>query len=87
MTNEGELLADYVPGDAQNDGSLIGDPDAKHWARRFVTVHHNVLTGPDHCDIATDEDTMATWFASAIETGRMAADREAGREQPQAVAR
>ena len=56
---------------SENDTDLHGDPDATHWAERFVRVRHNVLTGPEHRDIAEDADTMLTWFAAAIETGAM----------------
>ena len=56
---------------SENDADLHGDPDATHWAERFVLARHNVLTGPEHHDIAADEDTMLAWFAGAIETGRM----------------
>lgn len=56
---------------SENDTDLHGDPDATHWAERFVLVRHNLLTGPEHRDIAGDADTMLAWFAGAIETGRM----------------
>ena len=63
---------------SENDTDLHGDPDAAHWAERFARVRHNVLTGPERRDIAADEGAMLSWFAGAIETGRMV--REATEE-------
>ena len=56
----------------ETDDDLIGDTDARHWARRFVVVHRNLLTGPERRDVGDDEETMTAWFAAAITTGRMA---------------
>jgi hypothetical protein len=60
---------------SENDTDLHGDPDATHWAERFIRVRHNLLTGPEHRDIAGDEGAMLSWFAGAIETGRMVGAR------------
>jgi hypothetical protein len=55
---------------AENDTDLHGDTDARHWAQRFV---HRALEYPA---TPMDEDAMLAWFAGAIETGRMAGQRE-----------
>jgi hypothetical protein len=60
---------------SENDTDLHGDPDATHWAERFIRVRHNLLTGPERRDIAGDEGAMLSWFAGAIETGRMVGAR------------
>ena len=52
----------YEP-DAVEHLALIGEVDARVWAKTFVkTVATNPL-------IPTDEDTMLAWFASAIMAG------------------
>jgi hypothetical protein len=55
---------------SENDTDLFGDQDATHWAQRFTHVRNRRLAA-DGLDIAGDEDTMLTWFAGAIETGKM----------------
>jgi hypothetical protein len=57
---------------AEDDTDLHGDTDARNWAERFVYVRAARLV-QDGFDIAADPGTMLTWFAGAIETGRMAA--------------
>lgn len=54
----------------ENENDLHGDPDARHWAERFIAVRSHVKF-TKYRDIADDEGTMLAWFASAIETGRM----------------
>jgi hypothetical protein len=65
----GVIVADLAHA-SENDSDLHGDPDATHWAERFVHVRARRLA-EDGLDIAADEDTMLTWFAGAIETGKM----------------
>jgi hypothetical protein len=55
---------------AENDTDLHGDKNALHWAERFCAVRQMRILR-DGTDIAADPDTMLTWFAAAIETGRM----------------
>jgi hypothetical protein len=54
----------------EGDTDLVGDIDATHWAERFIHVRQRRMAKDDH-DIAGDADTMLTWFAMAIESGRM----------------
>jgi len=61
---------------AEGDTDLTGDTSAAHWAERFA-YRFEVRRRPDIGDrgIHTPVDTeglMLSWFASAIETGRMA---------------
>lgn len=55
---------------AENDTDLHGDTDARHWAERFAS-HFRIIRVDSLSDLDT-EGTMLAWFASAIETGRMA---------------
>ena len=58
----------------ENDTDLYGDLDAMHWAERFASKFE-VL----HKDGGVETDVaglMLTWFAGAIETGRMAGSRK-----------
>lgn len=57
---------------AEGDADLFGDRDATHWAERFTFVRAMRMR-LDGVDIASDPDTMLTWFAGAIETGAMCA--------------
>jgi hypothetical protein len=58
---------------------LHGDPDASHWAERF-RAKWIIVTAPGPGEtipgfrVAEErtEGVMLAWFASAIETGRMA---------------
>jgi hypothetical protein len=55
----------------ENDTDLHGDPDARHWAERFCTKFR-VTRQTDWPDSEPmSDDLMHTWFAAAIETGRM----------------
>lgn len=57
-----------------DNDNLIGDTDALHWARAFLrTIELNPY-------IVIDENLMTTWFACAIESGRMAAENTAPHE-------
>jgi hypothetical protein len=67
-------MADLA-GATENDTDLHGDPDARHWAERFVA---RVGQYPG---VPADEGAMLAWFAGAIETGRMVGRRE-GEEVP-----
>lgn len=63
---------------ASNDTDLHGDPDARHWAERFI-ARLGVLADtdtdrPGQYLAYVDEPTLLAWFAGAIETGRMVAD-------------
>lgn len=42
----------------------VTSTNARYWAEAFIAL------ATEHPDIATDRDTMATWFANAIEAGR-----------------
>lgn len=67
---------------SENDNDLFGDPDAQHWAERFVAVRQQIMF--QHArDIAGDEEALLTWFAGAIETGRMV-ERSTAEERPTA---
>lgn len=75
---------------APDDTDLHGDPDAMNWAQRFASKV--TLPDPDPgCTplhfaeraVYTDDDVrdlMLPWFASAIETGRMAEAKRAADE-------
>jgi hypothetical protein len=69
----------------ENDNDLHGDPDATHWAERFIAVRKEIRFQKLR-DIADDEGAMLAWFAGAIETGRMAEhelfDRPFGSDAP-----
>ncbi len=60
----------------ENDNDLHGDTDARHWAERFASMFDvRRLADIGHRGIHEPLDTeglMLTWFAAAIETGRMA---------------
>ena len=61
---------------SENDTDLHGDADARHWAERFADKFPAVLQ--DGAGVINDvEGLMLTWFAGAIETGRMAAGGQA----------
>ena len=60
----------------ENDTDLHGDLDARHWAERFASKFKvkrlaDIGNRGIHEPVDT-EDLMLTWFASTIETGRMA---------------
>lgn len=55
---------------------MLHTTDARVWAKGFV---EHVKENPA---IASDEHTMATWFANAIMAGRAGAVREIGACQP-----
>jgi len=55
---------------AENDTDLHGDPDAQHWAQRFVH-HADQWRKTGTVPPCLDEGAMLAWFAGAIETGRM----------------
>ena len=56
---------------SENDTDLFGDADAQHWAERFANKFPAILQ--DGEGVTNDvEGLMLTWFAGAIETGRMA---------------
>ncbi len=62
---------------SENDSDLHGDPDAAHWAERFATMFEvrrlaDIGNRGIHEPVDT-EGLMLTWFAAAIETGKMAA--------------
>lgn len=50
---------------------LLASTDAREWAKAFVSAIQE-----DHGII--DEETVITWFANAIETGRHAGIRSGG---------
>lgn len=52
------------------DTNLIGDTDATHWAERWR--YHYEKDGLNASTLEEAEATMVTWFAGAIETGRLA---------------
>jgi len=59
----------------ENDTDLIGDHDARHWAERFAHRFPAILQ--DGEGVINDvEGLMLTWFAGAIETGKMARTEE-----------
>ena len=53
---------------SDNDNDLIGDHNALHWAERFDSYF--TIQRKDGVPVTTF-DLMHTWFAGAIETGRM----------------
>jgi hypothetical protein len=59
----------------EGDTDLHGDTDAAHWAERFASkfeVRHRANgTDPELLKAVDTEGLMLTWFAGAIETGRM----------------
>jgi hypothetical protein len=62
----------------ENDTDLHGDTDARHWAERFagkfrITRRTGYPDAPGR--VREPEELMLTWFAGAIETGRMAEAR------------
>lgn len=53
----------------ENDNDLHGDTNAVNWAERFASIFEvRRLSDMEPLDT---EGLMLTWFASAIETGRM----------------
>jgi hypothetical protein len=64
---------------AEGDTDLVGDADAAHWAERFAAtfeVRRRADTGNRGIIEPVDtEGLMLSWFAGAIETGHMAAER------------
>lgn len=56
--------------------ALAGEFDAQKWAAQFVKTHSEIP------EIASDEETMLAWFASAIMAGydRGRADRAENQE-------
>jgi len=63
---------------SENDTDLIGDTDARHWAERFASkiklpLGHPAIefAGKPICTTGEYQELMLTWFAGAIETGRM----------------
>jgi hypothetical protein len=56
---------------AQGDTDLHGDTDAQHWAERFAAKFHVYCFGDEGVEPMETEALMLTWFAGAIETGRM----------------
>jgi hypothetical protein len=54
---------------SENDNDLVGDADAQHWAERFASMFR-VTRRTDGQDMDTD-GLMLTWFAGAIESGKM----------------
>ena len=71
--------ADAAAGLLMHD--LFGDPDALHWARRFVHNRQLRLVS-DGVDLAASEGAMLAWFAAAIETGRAAGQPSAWEADP-----
>lgn len=59
---------------AENDTDLHGDTDAQHWAERFASMF-DVLRRDKPYTVGDVEGLMLTWFAGAIETGRLVAFR------------
>lgn len=61
------------------DTDLVGDADAAHWAERFAAtfeVRRRAHIGNRGIHEPVDtQGLMLTWFAGAIESGRMAAER------------
>lgn len=56
---------------SENDNDLHGDTDAMHWAKRFASKFKVLHKDGVDLNVA---DLMLAWFASAIETGRMAGE-------------
>jgi len=57
---------------SKGDTDLHGDKNAAHWAERFASMFEVRRVGECDCDTPPDtEGLMLTWFAGAIETGRM----------------
>jgi hypothetical protein len=60
---------------AEDNTDLHGDLNALHWAERFASIFE-VRLRSDNEPVGANEqgrtrDFMLTWFAGAIETGRM----------------
>jgi hypothetical protein len=73
------LTAEEEPMSARHDPWYPGgDPDAMHWVEEFDRIF------PDH---SPDGDVMLGWFANAIETGRLAAERARPGVSREALAR
>jgi hypothetical protein len=56
-----------------NDNDLHGDQNAAHWAERFASKFE--VRRRDTRDGLDTNDLMLTWFAGAIETGKMPQQR------------
>jgi hypothetical protein len=62
----GQSYSDDAPiygSDEVEQLALVGEFDARVWARHFVQTVRRIP------EIPTDEETMVAWFASAIMTG------------------
>lgn len=56
--------------ETKNLNYLLGTTDAQKWAEEFATVVK------DKEGFGLDDGLLLTWFANAIETGRMAAEKQ-----------
>jgi hypothetical protein len=66
-----------IDGDKTEDDrvtTLLSTTDARIWAREFIEVQSS--------GVSVDEDLMIGWFATAIEVGRIAGERNDHKEDP-----
>jgi hypothetical protein len=63
----------------EGDTDLIGDGDAAHWAERFAdrfeVRRRSDIGNRGLVEPVDTEGLMLTWFAGAIETGHISAER------------
>jgi hypothetical protein len=71
MPHEGDSDAPIYGSAELETIALVGEFDARVWARYFVATVRHIP------EIATDEETMLGWFASAIMAGYDRAKAEA----------